>query len=294
VRPSRIRALAALGVGVVMLCGCGATSQRDVLAQAGENLGKVRSGDMDLRMAVSSTDTAQAGQIGFEERGPFSLPAAGSLPVARTEVVHFVGTKQETQTFISTGKNAYIAAAGHTYALPAARVEQLRQASVTSGNASGLGNLQVNRWAAGGSTSDGGTVDGVGTDHVAATVNVVNFLNDVMQLSRGLGETASVPQLTDADAQELAKVVRSSKLELWAGKDDHLVRRLAVSVDFAAPSGSNPSEALAKYSRTRLDLSLVLGRVNQAVTVAEPADAQPFSAYCKQQPDAAACKAAQS
>jgi hypothetical protein len=278
---------------LLVLASCGGTGAPDVLAQAGQSLSRVRSGTMDLRMTVNGGDGGQAGQIGFEERGPFSLPAAGALPVAHTDVVHFVGTQQDATTFISTGKNAYISTGGHTYSLPPARLEQLRKASVTSSNSNGLASLQVDRWAAGASTGDGGTVDGVATDHVAANVNVRVFLNDLMQLTRSLGETASVPQVTDADAQDLGRIVKSGRLELWAGRDDHLIRKLTVGIDFAAPSGAQLSGALARYSQTHLDLSLTLSGVNQSVSVPEPAAAEPFSAFCKQQPDAAACKSTQ-
>jgi hypothetical protein len=281
-----------VGAGALLLSGCGGADQHAVLTQAADGLAKVRSGNMDLRMTVSGGDGAADGQVGFEERGPFSLPAAGNLPVARTEVIHIVGGKQDTTTFISTGKNAYVSMAGHTYSLPDARVQQLRSASTNAGGGNGMGSLRVDRWARDASTGSGATVDGVGTDRTTGSLDVRQFLNDLMQLSRSLGETASVPQVTDADARDLARAVRSSHFELISGRDDHLPRKLTAVVDFAAPSGG--SGALARYSSTRLELDLTLTSVNQPVTVADPPGAQPFTALCVQQPDVAACKPAQS
>ena len=278
-------------LGALVLGGCGQASQSSVLAQASQNLSRVRSGNLDLRMAVTGGDTAAAGQVGFEERGPFSLPSAGTLPVAQTEVIHFVGSQQDSTTFISTGKDAYISNGGHAYALPPATVQALRQAS--TGAPANLAGLQLDRWATGGSVSDGGKVDGVVSDHVVAGVNVLNFLNDLMQLARGLGQGASVPQVSPQEAQDLARVVRSSHLEAWTGRDDHLLRKLTVGVDFASAT-SDPNSPLARYSRTHLELDLSLGSVNQPVTVNTPSDVQPFTAFCARQPDAGACKKAQS
>ena len=282
--------LAAGGGLVLLLSACGGGAHTDVLGQAAQNLGKVRSGSMDLRMAVSAGDGS--GQVGFEEKGPFALPNAGALPVAHTEVIQFVGAKQEATTFISTGKNAYIGTAGAIYQLPDATVARLRNASTSSsGNLAGL---QLDRWAQGATVSDGGQVDGVSTDKVTASVSVADFLNDVMQLSRGLGQAASVPQVNRSEAADLARAVRATHYELWAGRDDHMVRRLSVSVDFHAPTGSAGSEAIAKYSQSRLQLDLDLSSVNRPITVSDPAGAQPYAVFCSKQPDSAACNATQS
>ena len=242
---------------------------------------------MDLRMAVSAGDGS--GQVGFEEKGPFSLPNVGALPVAQTDVVRFVGDKQESSSFISTGRSVFIGSGGQVYRLPDATVARLRQASGGGGNLAGL---QIDRWAKGASVMDGGTVDGVSTDRVVASVSVPQFLNDVMQLSRGLGQNTVVPQVTTADAADLSRAVKASHFEAWVGRDDHLVRRLSVGVDFSAPAGGPNSDAVARYSQSRIQLDLLLSRVNHPVTVAEPPGAQPFAAFCSRQPDAPACAAA--
>jgi len=286
---SAVRRLSAGGALLLALAACGG-SQADVLTQAAQNLGRVRSGSMDLRMAVSGGDGN--GQVGFEEKGQFSLPNAGALPVANTEVIQFVGSKQEGSTFISTGRNAYIGTAGAVYQLPDTTVARLRSASTSTGG--NLAGLQLDRWAQGATVSDGGQVDGVSTDRVTASVNVAAFLNDVMQLSRGLGLAAAVPQVNKAEAADLARAVKATHYELWAGRDDHLVRRLAVSVDFRAPAGGVGSDALARYSQSHLQLDLDLSSVNHPVTVADPAGAQPYAVYCSKQPESAACSAVQS
>ena len=281
--------LAAVGLTLVSVSACGGSSQAELLGQAAQNLSKVRSGNMDLRMAVSAGDGS--GQVGFEEKRPFALPSPGALPVAQTEVSHFVGSKQEGTTFISTGRRAYIASAGQAYELPAATVTRLRQASAGSGNLSGL---QLDRWAAATTMTDGGQVDGVSTDRFAGSVNVPQFLNDVMQLSRGLSQTAVVPLVTTSEAADLARAVRASHFQLWAGRDDHLVRRVSVSVDFSAPSGAAASQAMARYSQSQMRLDLDLSSVNRPVTVSDPPGAQPFAVYCGRQPDASSCATAPS
>ena len=289
-RPQRLVLLGLACLSASTLAACGQASRGEVLSQAAQALPRVRSGSLDLRMAVSGGDAGQSGQVGFEERGPFSLPNPGGLPVANTEVIHFVGTQRESTRFISTGQDAFIGTGGQTYALPPARVQALRQASTPVGG--NLGGLPLDRWAVGGSVSDGGQLDGVATDHVVSSVNVVQFVNDLMQLSRGLGQAASVPQVNAAEAQTLSRAVRSSHFEMWSGKDDHMVRKLVVSVDFAAPA--DPSGGLAKYSRSHLELDLALTSVNQQVRVDAPKGAQPFSAFCTTQPEAGACKNTQS
>ncbi|GAC1332202.1 MAG: hypothetical protein NVSMB17_11040 [Candidatus Dormibacteria bacterium] len=274
----------ALTIAMVAFAVAGCGGQADVLGQASSNLGNVRSGNLDLRMAVGAGDAAS--EVGFEEKGPFSLPNAGSIPVARTEVTHFVGDKHEASTFIATGRNVYIDSAGEVYQLPPAMVEQLRRANSGAGDLAGL---KIERWATGARSSDGGQVDGVASDRVTGAVNVRQFVNDMMQLSRGLGQTASVPQVSPAEADTLARAVKASHFELWAGRDDHLLRRLVVTVEFAAPAAAQGSEALGHYSQSRMALNISLSNVNHPVTVADPPGARPFSDYCKKQPDAPSC-----
>ncbi|MFL5980545.1 MAG: hypothetical protein ACJ74R_02405, partial [Gaiellaceae bacterium] len=75
----RRAALLALAASLAF-AGCGGGHAHDVMSETAGNLGKIRSGDLTLRLVVSPREGTK-GRIGFELHGPFAL-RRGSLPIA--------------------------------------------------------------------------------------------------------------------------------------------------------------------------------------------------------------------
>ena len=99
---------------VALVAGCGGGDRANqVMSDAAGSLGKLRSGDLTLRLVVAPRKGTK-GRIGFELRGPFAL-RPGALPVAKIVYTQIAGAHEATATFISTGTKAYAEVNGKAY-----------------------------------------------------------------------------------------------------------------------------------------------------------------------------------
>jgi hypothetical protein len=94
-------------------------------------------------------------------------------------------------------------------------------------------------------------VEGVDSDKVSGDVNMAGVATAAANLSKSLGNGgAKTPTQAEIDkvAAQLNDVVKKAHVDLWVGKADHKVHRLAVAVDAtmdAATKKSSGIEALA-------------------------------------------------
>ena len=260
---TRTRALAA-GAALLAAVACGSSSpENDALRQTAKKLGEIRSATLDLRMTAESP--AAKGPVGFAMRGPVALPSQRGLPVANLEVSELRGADTATVTFVSTGDKVYVVRDGKATPLASPGI------SVGGGEGGGgLGELRIDRWLRDPKTSDGGDVGGVPTDRVEAGLDVAAAFDDLGRLGERLGTSslAGMRPLDDQSREALRKAASDSRVELWTGKDDRLLRRLVLRVTLKA-AGELP-EALRRMAPVTLSLSLDLSNVNQPVHVDPP------------------------
>jgi hypothetical protein len=94
-------------------------------------------------------------------------------------------------------------------------------------------------------------VEGVDSDKVSGDVNMAGVATAAANLSKSMGNGgATTPTQAEIDkvAAQLNDVVKKAHVDLWVGKADHKVHRLAVAVDAtmdAATKKSSGIEALA-------------------------------------------------
>jgi hypothetical protein len=67
--------------------------------------------------------------------------------------------------------------------------------------------------------------------------------------------------------------VRSSEFELFTGKEDRLLRRLTLAIDF----GADDSEEIQSLIGAGVRFELAVSNPNKKVSVTEPQDARPYS-----------------
>jgi hypothetical protein len=273
-----VKRLSAL-LGVVVLAGCGGGggggNANDVLSRTAASLGKIRSGDLTLRLVVSPREGTK-GRIGFELRGPFAM-RRGSLPVARIAYTQIAGARQGTATFLSTGTKAYAVVSGKAYELPASATEQVRQAAAgLGGSGGGLGSFQVESWFDDPRVEGGGEVGGADTDHVTADLDVVAAANGLLELVRELGRDA--PRIEGQQADQLRDAVESSSVDVWTGKQDRLLRRLLLKADLGLDVPESLRRALGDVVGAKVEFELSVSNPNEPVRVAPPAHPLPYSA----------------
>ena len=180
-------------------------------------------------------------------------------------------------TFLSTGKQAYALANGKAYELPASATKQIRAAGSGLGGSGGaLGSFRVDSWFDDPKVEDGGKVDGADTDHVTADLDVVAAANGLLELVRGLGRDA--PRIKGQQAKQLQDAVESSGIDVWSGKDDHLLRRLLLAAQLGFDVPESLQRALGDVVGAKVDFELAVANPNKPVHVAPPENPLPASA----------------
>jgi hypothetical protein len=265
-------AAALLGVLTLAAAGCGGGDAQQVLSRSANSLGHIRSGDLTLRLIVSPRRGTK-GRVGFELRGPFSL-RKGTLPVAKIAYTQIAGPHEATATFTSTGTKAYAEVNRKAYELPAQSAQLVRAAAASVGG-SGLGGFDVASWFRNPKLSDGGRVGGAETDHVTGELDVVSAANGLLDFVRSLGRQA--PRIEGQSARQLRDAVRSSRLDVWSGKSDHVLRRLLLKAELGFKVPASLRQALGDVAGARVEFELAVTNPNQPVTVRPPSNPLPSS-----------------
>jgi hypothetical protein len=257
-----------------LVAGCGGGDEpRDVLAETASKLGEIRRGTLDVSLVV--TPNRDEEEFGFQLRGPFSLGEAGSLPVMSIDYTQIADGRRGTVTLISTGRQAYAEIGGETYELPPDHAKELRSATGALAPGQGLERLPLDDWIVDSHVSDGGVVGGAQTDRVHGRLDVVAAARGLLQLARSLG--SDLPALDQPSAQQLERAARSTSFELHTGKEDRLLRRLVMEVDFGLDVPPELRAELGDLVGAKVAFKLEVANPNGPVKVAEPRDVRPAS-----------------
>ena len=141
-----------------------------------------------------------------------------------------------------------------------------------------LAELDVASWTRDAWLSEGARVDGRRTERVRGSVDVAEAINDLARVleQTGGGEAVEgLAELEDEDADQVEEAVRSSPIEIVFGKQDRLLRRLRVTLDFAIEPRELRGE-LGRLSGAKVTLDLRISDPNGQVRIEEPADALPY------------------
>lgn len=260
------RALALTGAAAALaLAGCGGSGPTEILGKTADNLSKIHSGTLSMRLLV----TPVRGQpFGFRLRGPFSLGKPGTLPVLRVTYTQIASGRSASATIISTGKEAYVRSGGRTVQMDSSQEQALRAANAELGGKNGAESFGVANWFADAKRSDGGRVGGAETDRISARLDVVEATNGLLSLLRRGGR--DVPTIRGREAERLRDAVRSSKIEVFSGKDDRLLRRLMIDVDFGLRVPRTLRAALGRIVGARVQFELGVDRPNRPIHVSAP------------------------
>jgi hypothetical protein len=261
-----VRRLALGAALVLLLAGCGGESAQDVLSETSANLGKIRSGDLSMRLLFSAKGGERAG---FTLEGPFAL-RSGALPETQLDYTQIAGPQTATQTFIATGGKAYVRIGSTTYELPAATTDQIR---TTLGTTGALGTIQIGNWVEDPELSEGGEVGGTDTDRISARLNVPAAVSTLVAVASQFGGTTPLGALSGQSAEQVERAVEKGTIDVWTGKDDRLLRKLSVSIDFSPAA----SEQVKSVLGAGVDFALEISNPNEQITVEQPTNVQPYS-----------------
>jgi hypothetical protein len=189
----------------------------------------IKSGAFDASVSVDSRDE-ESGTV--KASGSFQLGGPSDVPKLDLRL-RVQGDGQDLDMgFVSTGDKAYMVQGDTGYQLPAAAWEQAKQARA-QGAASPVPSLasiglEPQRWVKGVKSEGAEQLDGVETRHLSASLDPAAAVRDLLKLAEQNGgaavPSAAVPSL-DAD------LVKRAELDVWVGKDDGLMRRIAADFE---------------------------------------------------------------
>jgi hypothetical protein len=283
-RPLRaVFSLSALALVAALLAACGGGSSDDAKTTIDDAFShSIKSANVTLQLTAKVNGVAQLQQpVSLKLSGPFQSNGKGKLPSLNWQVAASGGGQSVSGGLISTGDNAFVTFQGSNYEVGKAQIAQINQQLASQSNQKKTlkdFGIDPKNWVT--DAQDKGTenVNGVDTTHVQAGVDVGKMLTDfnktISQAGGAMG-TSAPSQLTPQQIDQVKQVVKNPKIDVYVGKDDKILRRLNVAIDFEIPEAQRQQFQGAQGGN--ITFSLDLADVGKPQTVNAPANAKPLS-----------------
>ncbi len=245
--------------------------------------------DVDLQFDVK-------GLAGFDD--PLRVRASGpyvrsekSLPKLDLDVaVEAQGAGQAIQLgALSTGDRVFVEFAGTHYEQPADQVaatnRRLARNEGEGGGALADFGIDADEWIVDARIEGEEEIGGVTTEHVTGTLDVEAALTDLNKLVKesagSLGEAGEAARpLGRKEIERLADSVEDPTFDVYVGKDDDVVRRIAMTVDVDVPEQDRKD--VGGMTGATIRFSAQLDDVGGEQKITAPRSAQPLSALTSQ------------
>jgi len=278
--------------GATAVASCGGGGEEDVQSLLDKAFKRnVGSADLKIDAELRLEGVPSLNRpVRIRASGPYR-ENRGRLPSLDLEVS--LGTDGGGQTiatgFLSTGDRAFVKFQDVYYEQSRAEVARTnRQIRERSGRRSSLRALGLNprSWLA--EAEDGGEEEVVGetTVHVTGKLDVARVLRDLNQLLKAEGgafgsATSQRPPdpLTEGQVQQAADAIKDPTFDVYVGKDDDIVRRVAGRIKVDVPKGARAAGGAVEGGSLRF--SVELSDVNGDQRIEAPSKARPLSDLTK-------------
>ncbi len=298
---SRIRTLVAvLAIAVpvpaaVAGCGGGSSSNNEdpnqVLDQTFNNPTKVTSGSLDISLS-GSAEGASGGSLTANVTGPFQTDSNNPNAFPQLDLTAKVSASGSGQSLsfdgslIATKDNAYVVYQNQPYAVGTALFKQFtksyeKSAAQQQGNQGGPSffkqfGIDPRTWLTN-VTNEGETdVGGTTTIHIHGDANVPKIVSDFSKIAQQ-APGGSSQQITPQQINQLKSAIKDATVDVYSGKDDHLLHKLALALTIAPPTSAG-----APVSSVNINFSIAVNDVNQPQTITAPSGAKPISGLLRQ------------
>jgi hypothetical protein len=288
--PPRTRSLALLLVLVAVgLTACGAASSKSVGELLDATFGGangIKSGRIDAALNFTLAGIAGFDQpVAVRVTGPFEGRGKGKMPKFDLAMSFRQAGQGVAAGVISTGSKGYLRLGPQAFEIPDAGFAQLEQGFLRSGKGKQNPTLKAlgidpRRWLAGAREAGEVTIGGAKTVHITAGIAVDRFLGDINTLLARAGDlgitgAAKTPSLTPAQRAQIARSVRTARVDVYTGADDAILRRLVLAVDLSVPQSARRAVGGLRAGKIALDLRF--SRVNEKQDVQAPVGARPLA-----------------
>jgi hypothetical protein len=284
-------ALLAVALGGCALAACGGSSQPSATSLVNDTFSSranIESGQVNLSLALApGGGSASSKSLSLRLTGPFQNSTPGKLPRFALKLDLDAAGHPIQAGATATGSQLFVQLEGSWFVAPQATYEAIEQgfaqatkaaANKTRSSFASLG-IEPRKWLSKPTTVGTTTVNGEAVYHVTAGVDTSAFLHDVSKLSQSGGQIGTgVPgasAISPATISELAKSVKSAHVDVYTGKHDRLLRRLALVASLA--STPQTQSLLSGASSAQVTLDLQLSHINRAQTISAPSNPRPFS-----------------
>jgi hypothetical protein len=273
---------------VVAGCGGGSSSNNEdpqnVLDETFNNPTKITSGKLDVSIN-GSAEGDQSGDFSASISGPFQTTtdqtAFPELDLTANISASSGGPSLSFDgSLITTKDNAYVEYQDQAYEVGTDAFKQFEQAyaqaakqnqSKSGGNAFSQFGINPSTWLTNVTNEGTTSVEGADTVQIHGDADVGQIVSDLQKISQQTG-SASTPQITPQQLDQLKSSVKDASIDVYSGTDDHLLRKLSLSLSLAPPASTSSS-----VSSVNVDFSLTLSDVNQPQTITAPSNAKPLS-----------------
>jgi hypothetical protein len=273
-------ACAVLCAGLLASCGDAddsagdSAAARSLLQQTVEATSKLDSAHVKGAFQLAPDGLiALGGPLSVRVSGPFVAGAEDELPRFDFALAGTLARKDLTAHALSTGKQIFLRIDGENYTLAKLSGEHKEHAREHRGGLASIG-LDPSEWVEDPQEQGTATVGGVQTIRIAGTLDVEQVLDDVSKLLGGGGKRYD-GLLTPKLREQIEDAVTSSKIDVWTGAQDKILRQLVAAIDFKFENGKSPISGL---DGGRITLRLLLDDVNTTTVDARaPTNARPLS-----------------
>jgi hypothetical protein len=292
--PSRLVTLLLVPVLAVAAAACGSekpqsasssTDTSQLLRDTFDNLGKMKSADVNLQLQLTSGQ----GAVGAQLQGPFVSSGQGQLPRFAFSATLTAAGRSERVGATWTGEKAFITLQNTSYAVSdlvarqfaagyqqALRSNQSKQAK--GGLLLGTLGIDFTQWLKDAHNAGTAQVGGVSTVEITGQADIPRMVDDLQRISQrakslGLpGASSGQAQLTPQQRAQLVQAIKSVGVQVYTGAQDRILRRLVVHAVLHDPAAKSDSA---------LDLDLQFTKVGEDQQISAPAHPKPFADLLK-------------
>lgn len=247
--------------GAALLAGCaGGGPAGPALQQTATKLDTIESGVLSVSVRMEPKD---GDELGYDIHGPIRLARDGERPAADVEYTQVANGESDTvRLVLAEDGSGWVERAGQRIDLSEEQLAELRESGSLLGE-NGLETLNFEQWIVDPKLSDGPD----GTDKVTADLDVATAMAGLSALSGVLGQDV---RLTAAQRKQVADAVDESSFELLTGKDDRLLRKLALAFTLGADVPEELRDAIGDDAvGASFSFELELDDVNQPVQIGD-------------------------
>jgi hypothetical protein len=293
---NKLRPIIAAIVAVFALAACGSSSSsgssgnaQSLLKQTFSSGHTVKSGVLGFALSLKpSGSSTLSTPLTLSLSGPFQSRGTGKLPESDFTIGITALGRRGQLGVISTGTAGYVTLQGANYQLPQADFQKLEQSFASAGtggsSSAGLSQLGINplHWLTNPKVVGTDTVGGASTTHIRAGVNVNVLIADLntflAKTAKNTGASSSIPtQIPQATQQKIAAAVKNATVDVWTGKSDTTLRKLALTL--SVPVTGRLSTTLGGMTSAAIGLTVQYSKLNQPQSIPAPTGVRPYAEF---------------